>query len=213
MPDYTDTHAKDELFRTCVEHGYLESDEEQLLSANLNPRDKWGLAKHVPLFASCLAHGVARVGIDLDYVAGIPTGGIPYAKELATRLAKVAGKEISLLSFEPTSAFSTVPVTARSGRVLIVDDVIYTGFAAKRFAVSLQEAGYTIVGFAFPAEVAGQRKDGSGCRSLREFGAPTVICFDRNYPLLRGRRAKVSMNDPEPDTTRWTATISSWLRR
>ncbi len=194
------TSALTELFRQLVRDGIIKLDlrQGQIKWATLNPKDNRAVTQEVVRAISIhLYNEVAMAGMDYDAIASVPTGGDPYAAELARIVEQLEGRLMPLIRLEKGVKYPERVVLghliASGTRVLVVDDALVDGMTALHTIMVLRRSGCEIAGGAFAAnyERVGydQLKRVRKCMVVSVFSSSLMrVVFAREYAEARNCR-------------------------
>ena len=141
-------------------------------SACLNIKERPGIMPWIDPVVADLYRQLTAANIQFDAVAAIPTGGYVWADALASLASRVEGRTVpslkllKLYSYEYGVSGGQMPA---GSKLLVVDDTIYQGHAARAAINPLEGAGYKIVAFAFPVDIGGTGARGLTGRRFKTF--------------------------------------------
>lgn len=168
-----DLKAIFEKWRDC---GAIVHSRRHIEVAGLNVTDRPSLKKDVPITARYLYGLLVASRIEYDAVVGIPRGGTCWAEAIVDCAAR-EGKCIPFAHLNKNSkgGFSVPKDWNMKGdaKLLLVDDTLFRGWTAASAIRELKSKGFTVAGFATPAEIGLEGRD-----LLEEYQCPVISLFN-----------------------------------
>lgn len=168
------------LFNTLQRDGTIYTSDGALQSSGLSPNDRPQIKKYVPAIGKVMYAKLKNANIAFDAVAGIPTGGDFYTDIIVSCVETHEKQKVRRLRLDRRGTKYVKEITTyddlpKDGRVVLIDDSIWTGESMRRASKVIQSAGFEVVAY-----VAGTDLKYNGTRGF----APIIPVFDRN--LMRG---------------------------
>lgn len=164
------------LFRVLRGRNFIGASNFDITDARLNPNDSRNLRQNVPWISRALYQRLAEGEISFDAIAGVPSGGEPYARHLVEMLLLLDEKSIPQVWLEKADWHMRVEDRgglARGARVILIEDCVYTGNAIRKATEALGRAGIQVAAY---LTIADLNYDGS-----RQLSAPLLSVFSREF--------------------------------
>jgi orotate phosphoribosyltransferase len=155
-----------ELSRIVLQEEIIRVDfrNKQIYSAALNPLDNDRVTPDIVNRISILLYEkLAQADFEYDAIASIPTGGDPYAEQLARIIGSLEGRHVQSHRYDS----ACLP---QGSRIVLVDDVLVGGYTAADAIEQTEKAGHSVIATLFAAD-------------LQRFGTHAITRYKRK-PIL-----------------------------